>query len=105
MDSVREVNSSSKLASFVSLFLMHRFLILGRTVSKISIISMVDKLNVVKTLVGFCSVSVFSIIYFSWLKSILRFGIFSKAVFAGSNASSSLINICSIEFERFGFLC
>lgn len=37
------------------------------------------------------------------MKSIFRFRIYSKAIFAGSSPSSSL-NICSIELERFGFL-
>lgn len=96
--------SRSKLASFVSLFLMHTDLIIGRTVSIISIISMDDMLKGVKTLVGFFSVSAFSIMYLSWSKLIFMFGIFSKAIFAGSSVSSSLDIICLIEFERFGFL-
>ena len=83
---------------------MHRILIFGRTVSIISIISMDVMLNGVKMLEMFFSVSAFSIIYLNWLKLIFKFGMFSKAVFAGSNASSSLIIIYSIEFDRLGFL-
>ena len=64
-----------------------------------------EMLNGDKILEMFFSVSEFSMIYLSWLKSIFKLGIFSKATFAGSNASSSLIIICSIEFERFGFFC
>ena len=96
--------TSSKLASFVSLFLMHKLLIFERTVSIISIVSMGEILNGIKTLAGLCLVSVFSIIYLSCLKLIFKFGMFSKTIFAGSSASSSLIIICSTEFERFGFL-
>lgn len=72
---------------------MHRLLIFGRTVSIISIISMGEMLNGFKMLEVFFSVSAFSIIYLSWLKLIFKFGIFSKAIFAGSSASSSLIII------------
>lgn len=65
LGSVRRSVSSSKLASLLSLFLMHRDLIFGRTVSMISIISMEDMLNGVKTTAGLFAVSVFSIIYLS----------------------------------------
>ena len=53
----------SKLTSLVSLFLMLRLLIFGRTVSIITIISMVEMLNVSTMREGFGSESVFSIMY------------------------------------------
>lgn len=59
---VRRSVSNSKLASLVSLFMMHRDIIFRRTVSMISIISM---LNGVKTTAGLFAISVFSIIYIS----------------------------------------
>lgn len=70
---------------------MLRLLIFGRTVSIISIISMDEMLNVLTILEGLGSERVFSIMYLNWLKSIFKFGIFSKAFFAGSSASSSLL--------------
>lgn len=102
--SLDNVKSRKELASLVSLFLMLRLLIFGRIVSMILIINVEDMLNCFKTLPGFCTPNVFSIIYLSCIKSIFKSGKFSKAILAGFRSSSSLIIICSIEFKRFCFL-
>lgn len=58
-----ERDERSELTSLVSLFLMLRLLIFGRTVSIITIISMVVMLNFSTMWEGFGSESVFSIMY------------------------------------------